>query len=76
MDSVKISMYNVFIMNERRQFIMLDDYRNDPEDYHPDDSEGNWDYDSRPDIDDYFERDGNLDNYDKDYDEWEAEQRD
>ncbi|MBR3336842.1 hypothetical protein ACW4EZ_25295 [Bacillus toyonensis] len=55
---------------------MSDDYRNDPEDYHPDDPEGNWDYDTRPDIDDYFERDGNLDNYDEDYDEWEAEQRD
>lgn len=28
------------------------------------------DFSTAPDIDEYFERDGNLDQYDKDYDEW------
>ncbi|MCT6515422.1 hypothetical protein N0B30_22600 (plasmid) [Bacillus subtilis] len=41
---------------------------------HPDDPEGNWDYNSCPDIEEYFDRDGNLDRYDKDYDKWEEEQ--
>lgn len=48
----------------------------DPNDYtnHPEDPEGNWDYGSRPDVEEYFERDGNLDQYDKDYDKWEEDQ--
>ncbi|MGM7432616.1 hypothetical protein ABRZ22_25965 [Bacillus pacificus] len=53
---------------------MSNDYRNDPEDYHPNDPEGNWDYVSQPDIREYFEEDGNLDRYDEDYDKWEERQ--
>ncbi|CAN7766203.1 hypothetical protein LJR153_007268 [Paenibacillus sp. LjRoot153] len=44
-------------------------------DNHPDDPQGNWDYDSRPDPEEYFERDGDLDQFDKDYDQWEEDQR-
>ncbi|MEK4715869.1 hypothetical protein [Sporosarcina sp. FSL K6-5500] len=48
---------------------------NDPNDRnHPNDSNGSWDYDSRPDIEEYHEKDGNLDQYDKDYDTWESNQ--
>lgn len=48
----------------------------DPNDYnHPDDPEGNYNYEDKPDIEDYFERDGNLDTYDKDYDLWEEDQK-
>lgn len=48
---------------------------NDPSDRnHPNDPDGNWDYDSKPDIEEYWERDGNLDQYDKDYDKWEEDQ--
>ncbi len=55
------------------EIIMLDD----PNDYtnHPDDKEGNWDYDSMPDLQEYFEKDGgNLDRFNKDYDKWEEKQ--
>lgn len=45
-----------------------------PYENHPDDPNGVYDYDSCPDPDEYWEKDGNLDRYDKDYDEWLAEQ--
>jgi len=49
---------------------------NDPNDrYHPDDQDGNWNYEDMPDIDEYYEKDGNLDRYDDDYDKWEQDQR-
>ncbi|HYE09855.1 MAG TPA: hypothetical protein VEF53_06725 [Patescibacteria group bacterium] len=41
---------------------------------HPDDPNGDWDYASMPDIEEYFEEDGNLDRYSDDYDVWENEQ--
>lgn len=41
---------------------------------HPDDPNGDWDYDSMPDIEEYFEEDGDLDRYSDDYDEWESDQ--
>jgi hypothetical protein len=43
--------------------------------YHPEDPDGEWDYDSKPDAEEYFEEDGNLDRFDHDYDEWEDSQR-
>lgn len=48
---------------------------NDPNNSnHPNDSNGNWDYDTQPNIEEYFKDDGNLDRYDKDYDKWEEKQ--
>lgn len=41
---------------------------------HPDDRNGNWDYNSVPDIDKYLKEDGNLDRYSDDYDSWESDQ--
>lgn len=42
---------------------------------HPDDLNGEWDYDSMPDVEEYFKEDGDLDRYSDDYDEWESSQR-
>lgn len=44
------------------------------EHYHPNDPEGNFDYDSQPNPEEYFREDGNLDRFDKDYDKWEDDQ--
>lgn len=45
--------------------------RREDNDYHPEDSDGTWDYDSEPDMDDYDD----FDEWDKDWDDWEYEQR-
>ena len=50
----------------------LTDY---PNEYHPDDPNGDYDYNSMPDVEEYFNKYGNLERYDKDYDKWEIKQK-
>lgn len=37
---------------------------------HPDDPNGQFDYDSMPDADEYWAKYGDFNEFDKDYDEW------